>query len=479
MMLAALVLAGQVALAPCAIEGVPGEARCGTYKVWENRETRQGRQIDLSIIVMAATGPVRRPDPLFTLSGGPGDAPSFNARFFSRAFDEVRRSRDLVLVDLRGTGKSGPLTCPELATPDGSGVFDSHLLSAAAVRACRARLEKTADLRLYTTDIAVDDLDEVRAALGYRQINLYGTSYGSRVAQIYMRRHPSSLRAVTMKGIVPPSMASPEWHARAGDAAWKDLVARCMKDANCARTFPTIDADFRELLARLDRTSPVLTIPAGSSRPFDFAQGRPAVSITVTRGLFAEAFRNVLYTPEASAQAPKLVTQLLGGDDRGLAETALAGRTVLGGDRLAAGFFLSVSCTEDVPFLPRNAGALAAGTFGGDYRLREQTAACAEWPRGQVSSTHRQPTRSSVPTLLLSGELDPVTPPPGGDEVARGLTRGAHVVIRNNGHPIGNAERCIGGMIGAFLERGTADGLDRSCAAANPAPPFLLSGSAK
>lgn len=470
MMFAVIALAAQVTLAPCPIEGVPGEARCGTYRVWENRETRQGRQIDLAIIVLPATGPNRQLDPFFMLSGGPGDAPSFNARFFSRAFHEARRSRDLVLVDLRGTGRSGALTCPELAKPGPSGIFDPDLLSVPAVKACRARLEQSADLRLYTTAIAVDDLDEVRQALSYRQINLYGTSYGSRVAQVYMQRHPASLRAVTIKGIVPPSMASPESHARAGEAAWTNLVTRCMKDANCARTFPTVDADFRQLLARLD-PAPVLILPGGATRA--------GAAVKVTRGLFAESFRNRLYTPEASAQAPKLIRQLLQGDERSLVETALAGRTLLGGDRLAAGFFLSVSCTEDVPFLPQDTAALAAGTFGGDYRLQQQTAACAVWPRGKVPATHRQPTRSAIPTLILSGELDPVTPPSGGDEVARGLSNGLHVVIRNNGHPIGSAEACIGQMISAFLDRGSADGLDRSCAAANPAPPFLLSGPAK
>jgi len=471
MSLTALAVAAQVILTPCTIEGVPGEARCGTYAVPENREAKQGRQIDLSVIVLPATTADRRPDPLFALSGGPGDAPSFNARFFSRAFSEIRKNRDLVLIDLRGTGKSAPLTCPELAKPDAAGGFDADLLSVSAVRACRARLAGGADLTRYTTEIAVDDLDEVRQALGYQQINLYGTSYGSRVAQVYMRRHPGSLRAVTMKGIVPPSMASPESHARAGDDAWRALVARCEKDDDCRRGFPTLAADFNALLDRFAKTSPVLTLPAGSRRP--------ATSVAVTRGLFAEAFRNMLYTPENSAQTPKLVRQLLDGDDRGIAETALAGRTVLGGDRLAAGFFLSVSCAEDVPYLATDARIQAEGTFGGDYRLQQQTAACAVWPRGPVSGAHRQPTRSVIPTLIVSGELDPVTPPAGGDEVLRGLTNGAHVVIRNNGHPIGNAEACIGSMFAAFLERGSVAGLDRSCAATIPARPFQLPGQPK
>ena len=471
MNLAALALAAQAMLAPCTIEGLPGEARCGTYAVPESREVKGGRQINLSIIVLPATTTDRRPDPLFALAGGPGDAPSFNARFFSRAFSEIRKHRDLVFVDLRGTGKSAPLTCPELAKPDAAGSFDADLLSVPAVRACRARLEGGADLTRYTTETAVDDLDEVRRALGYEQINLYGTSYGSRVAQVYMRRHPAALRAVTMKGIVPPSMAMPETHARAGDDAWKALVARCRQDESCRGAFPTLDADFQALLGRLDQSAPVLTLPASSNRP--------ATSVKVTRGLFAEAFRNVLYTPEGLAQAPKLVRQLLDGDERGLTETALSGRTVLGGDRLAAGFFLSVTCAEDIPFLAKDSRARAEGTFGGDYRLQQQTAACAVWPRGAVSSAHRQPTRSAIPTLIVSGEFDPVTPPSGGEEVMRGLTNAAHVVIRNNGHPIGNAESCIGSMFAAFLERGSVAGLDRSCAAAIPAPPFQLPGPGK
>jgi pimeloyl-ACP methyl ester carboxylesterase len=468
MIFAAAALAAQVALAPCPIEGVPGQAHCGTYKVWENRDARQGRQIDLSIIVLAALEPNKKADPFFMLQGGPGDAPSFNARFYSRAFHDIRKTRDLVLVDLRGTGRSAALTCPELARPDADGNFDPNLLSVPAVRACRARLERIADLRLYTTEIAVDDLEEVRQALGYGPINVYGTSYGTRVAQVYLRKYPKSLRAVAMKGIVPPSMAMPETHARAGEDAWQALVARCQADANCRRTFPTLDADFRQLLARLDKDAPVLSQSARG--------GRPAATIQITRGLFAEAFRNVLYTPEGAAQAPHQVRQLLAGDDRRLAETALAGRTVLGGDRLAAGFFLSVTCAEDNPFLSTDADAKAAGTFGGPYRLQQQRAACKEWPRGTASGAHRQPVTSTVPTLLISGELDPVTPPSGADEVVPQLSRGRHVVIRNNGHPIGNAEKCIGQMIGEFLDRASVEDLAISCAANNPAPPFVLSG---
>ncbi|HEX6163183.1 MAG TPA: alpha/beta hydrolase [Vicinamibacterales bacterium] len=465
---AAFVAQVALALAPCSLEGVTGQARCGTYAVREDRAATGGstRTIDLSVIVLEALEPANElPDPFFMLAGGPGDAPSFNARFFSRVFHDIRRKRDIVLVDLRGTGRSSPLFCPELAAADSSGIHDEHLLSAAAVRACRARLEQTRDLSKYTTEIAVDDLEEVRQRLGYGAINLYGTSYGSRVAQVYMRRYPNSIRAAAMKGIVPPSMAMPETHARAGETALQALFARCRKDSVCRETYPLADVQMRELLKRLE-SNPVMTLPAGS-------QGFEK-RIRVSRGLFAEAFRNVLYTPEGLAQAPKLIHQLVNGDDRGIVETALSGRNALGGERLAAGFFLSVTCTEDIPYLSPNADAMAAGTFGGAYRLDEQRAACREWVRGAVSADHRQPARSAIPTLLLSGEFDPVTPPSGGDEVARYLSNARHVIIRNNGHPIGNAEKCIGMMIGQLLDRRSAEGIDARCAAATPALPFAI-----
>ena len=456
---AALVLLTQLALSPCTIEGVEGPTRCGTYRVWENRTTKKGRQIELSIIVLSALSPTRNPDPLFMLAGGPGDAPSFNAKFFGETFAMVRLTRDLVLVDLRGTGKSASLLCPELATPNKEGVLDDEILGVQAVADCRMRLEKNADLRQYTTEIAVDDLDEVREALGYKQINLYGTSYGSRVAQVYMRRHPQSLHTVSMKGIVPPSMASPSTHALSGERAWQSLVERCKQDAQCAQAYPDIDEKFRALLNRLS-SGPVLN-PWGDS-----------LKLKVSAGLFAEIFRFFLYSPDAQARALKLINEL-SQDKPGLFENSLAGRRQLSNERLAAGFFLSVSCTEDIPYLPKDIKPLVENTFGGDYRIKQQTQACSVWPKGEVSRQHRLATKSDIPTLILSGEFDPVTGPEGGAEVVKGLSHGLHVVIRNNGHPIGNASECIGSMIAAFIEKGDVKGLDTSCAATIPAVPLV------
>jgi hypothetical protein len=267
-----------------------------------------------------------------------------------------------------------------------------------------------------------------------------------------------------MKGIVPPSLASPATHSQSGEQAWQQLVKRCETNDECARNFPKLRTELPALLRRLDE-QPMLDLKASSNG---------ASKIRVTPGLFAEGFRTLLYAPDSAARIPSFLNELAEGNRSRLVDVASAARLLVSGERLAAGFFLSVSCTEDVPYLPKNLASLVAGTFGGDYRLQQQIRACEVWTRGKVSPQHRQPTKSAVPTLLMSGEFDPVTPPAGGDEVLRGLSRGVHVVIRNNGHPIGIADKCIAAMMGQLLDRGSASDLDRACADRIPAASFVL-----
>lgn len=460
----ALVFAAQVALMPCPVPGTTGDVQCGQHRVWEDRDARSGRQIDLSIIVLRATETPRAPDPLFVLAGGPGQAPSQVAGFSNNVFAEIRRHRDVVLLDLRGTGKSHSLACPEIAELPASSVYDGDWLPPAAVKRCRERLERQADLRLYTTEIAMADLDEVRAALGYEQINLYGTSYGTRAAQIYMRNFPARVRTVTMKGIVPPSMVAPTTHAADGQRAWQQLLKRCAANATCAEAYPSLDADFRSLIQRLERT------PVG----IDATADGKTVKITLTRGLFGEAFRNLLYSPTTAARAPAMVSALTRGDYTSLAPIVLQTRT-LPGTELSAGFFLSVTCTEDVPFIrAEDVEQRAAGTFGGPYRMQQQRRACDVWARGREPRRRGPPVRSEVPVLMFSGDQDPVTPPAGAEEVRKHLPNARHIVVTNNGHAFGSLQGCGERLMAAFIDAKSAAALDVSCASTIPAVPFVV-----
>jgi pimeloyl-ACP methyl ester carboxylesterase len=267
----------------------------------------------------------RQTDPLFILAGGPGQAPSSLINFVATTFADVRRHRDIVLVDLLGTGRSHSLACPELAQPSTGGLFDPDWLPPEAVSRCRSRLESNADLRLYTTEIAMADLDEVRAALGYEQVNLYGTSYGTRAAQIYMRDFPERVRTVTLKAVVPQSMTLPATHAIDAEQAWQNLVERCDADLRCRAAYPTLDADFQSVLTRLER-SPVI---------IDASADGGTTRLTLTRGLFGESFRHLLYSPALAARAPAIVRALSRGDYSSIAQFAQQTRTLAGGDDIS------------------------------------------------------------------------------------------------------------------------------------------------
>ena len=195
-------------LKPCQVPDLKGEAKCGTFEVFENRATRTGRKINLNILVLPATGPKRAPDPLFYFAGGPGSAATEDAPGVAPMLAAIREHRDLVFVDQRGTGKSNPLNCQLVDSADPQSYLGSFY-PLEATKKCRAELEKRADLTLYTTNIAVDDIDDVRAALGYDQINLYGGSYGTRASMVYMRRHPQHVRAAVLHGISPTNQFMP------------------------------------------------------------------------------------------------------------------------------------------------------------------------------------------------------------------------------------------------------------------------------
>ncbi|MBA2302564.1 MAG: alpha/beta fold hydrolase [Acidobacteria bacterium] len=191
----------RVQLASCSVEGVARAALCGSYEVWENRASARGRRIPLNIVVIPAAGRDRQKDPVYYFDGGPGVAATSSARRISALLPLVSQSRDLVFVDLRGTGRSHPLNCAVL--PDDA-PLPRHLdefLSDDYVRECLARQD--ADVRFYTQPIAVDDINEVRAALGHERINVFGASAGSRQAQLYMRRHPSSVRSASFTAFSP------------------------------------------------------------------------------------------------------------------------------------------------------------------------------------------------------------------------------------------------------------------------------------
>lgn len=445
-----------IALQPCEIRGLTG-AKCGTLEVYENRATRKGRKIGIYVVVLPATGEKREPDPLFYFAGGPGSAAaSEDAPGAAQGFTKIREQRDLVFVDQRGTGLSNGLDC-SLYDPNDAQAHLGYFFPLESVRKCREQFEPKADLTLYTTTIAMDDIDDVRAALGYDKINLFGGSYGTRAATVYLRRHPKRVRSAMLQGISLRDQYLPRDYARDTQRALEGILAECAADEACNKTFPDVKNETKALLERLVK-GPVeaeIRMPNSST---------PA-KVSLNRDLAAEAIRYMLYHPQTASRVPLFLHLAAQGNFGPLAQAAFNYRRNLVGPG-SNGLFLSVTCAEDVAFIkPGEGERLAENTFLGDYRVRQQREACALWPRAKIESDYTKQFVSEVPAMIITGEWDPVTPPAYGDALTKTLKNSLHVVVPYGGHGIGGLENgdCINRLSAEFIERGNANGLDTAC----------------
>jgi pimeloyl-ACP methyl ester carboxylesterase len=456
--------APRLTLGACNDPELPKDARCGTYQVFENRAAKTGRKIPLRVVVLPALGPDRRPDAIVAFAGGPGESSVGEAGFLSQELAPLRQHRDFLLVDARGTGSS-PLECPELRDVQG---FLDGFVPADKVRACGERLRKVADLSQYTTDNAVDDVDEVRAALGYPQVNIMGGSYGTRSVLVYLRRHPDRVRTAILDGVVPTHDRAPLFFARSTQKALDGLITECAGDAACARAFPHLREEIAAVLAAAGR-QPVRV------RLTDPKTGKP-YEVRLSRAGLAQTLRYMLYDPSAAAELPLRVHLAARGNWKPLAETGSSFARDL--SVLDNAYFFGVTCAEDVPFIrEEEIPAAVAGTFLGDFRIRRQQEACAGWPAAKIPASFLAPVTSDVPALVIAGERDPATPPSDGKEAARTLRHSKYVLIPDAGHGLDGfkGQECINALQVKTIEDGSVDRLDTSCVARMERPAFVLS----
>jgi pimeloyl-ACP methyl ester carboxylesterase len=445
-------------LAPCHLERLSEEVLCGVHVVFEDRETETGPRIGIQVAVLPALRREAEPDPLFVLAGGPGQGARSYAPFVARAFRKVRRFRDIVLVDLRGTGDSGALSC---SWP----VDDPSRLSIEPGMARDCLRELDADPRHYAHREALADLDEVRKLLDYERVNLWGGSWGTRAALLYATLHPESVRTVVLDGAVPFELEFPLATAADSERALDRLIEACGADPDCDRAFPALGDDISALFKRFREEA----LAAYVAHPRTGAMER----VTLSHASLVEFVRVALYSPHDSAMLPWILERASQGDLGPL--MAQAARSASWSvDTMAIGTTFTVLCTEDVPRLEENAiDAAVKGTFLGRTHVDSWRRACAEWPKGRpldVDETSVLPT----PALVLSGDLDPVTPPRWGEVMARRFRKSVHVVVPGAAHNT-STTGCVPDLIAEFVERGTAGNLDLSCVASTTRPPFIVS----
>ena len=456
---------GDIEFEPCSLSTVGAsavEAQCARFEVPEDHDAPDGRRIELALALLPARGQAE-PDPVVMIAGGPGQSALESYPQVAPAFADLRRSRNVLLVDARGTGQSHPLNCRD---EEGENAFGIEDMSEEAQRAfterCRDALSADSDLRRYGTMDHVRDLERVREALGVPQLNLVGISYGTRVAQQYAKAFPASTRTVVIDGVVPNSMVLGQEHARNLEQALSTQFERCRAESSCvdnlgdpARQLPAV----RAALEAADLPAVTYRDPISG----EWLEERP------TFAHLAILLRMFSYQPAAASTLPLLLHDAAEGRYAPLMAQSRMLMASLG-DAMSHGMQLSVICTEDASEMTVDPGD--DGSVLGNDMVAVFQAQCPAWPTAARAEGFRAPLTGDVPVLAISGEFDPVTPPRYGDEVIAHLPRGRHLVAPGQGHNVIGAG-CMPKLFAQFVERADAEGIDAGCLERlAPAPPF-------
>ncbi len=441
--------------APCYITGSGGDgnlqAECATWQRPLNPAQPDGEQIQLFVAKLASTAIDPAADAFTVINGGPGGSSVNMLVEFAPILQSFTRERDVIVLDQRGTGRSAPLSCSSLT--DEPEVYEEDAVLA-ATEECLEQLDY--DPRYFTTSVAVDDLEALRVALGYEQLSVYGVSYGTRVAQQYMRQYPEATRSVVIDGVVPPPENLGGNVALNSQTTLDSVFDRCAEEAACAQRFPNLAADFQRLSARL-RESPV---PLQLQHP---VTGLPT-DIELAYGYLAVWIRLALYAPETTALIPLIIDQAANAQNfLPVAASALRMLHQLT-TSLTYGMHNAVVCTEDAPFYDDDSIDFAAldATYLGRDMYDTLKIMCSVWPPGVLQEQMKAPLNSAVPTLVLSGEFDPITPPAYGEAVMPGLSQAKHIVAPGQGH--GTLPRgCIPRLVLEFVESADISAVDDSC----------------
>jgi pimeloyl-ACP methyl ester carboxylesterase len=449
-------------LHPCRLRGLETAALCGSVQRPLDPAAPAGSRIEVHFAVLPALARNKRPDPVFFYAGGPGQSAIALAGQVGRLLGRLSNQRDIVLIDQRGTGRSAPLVCDDPSPTRPLREALDPLFEQDALRRCRLALQRLphGDLRHFTTVLATQDADAVRRALGAERINLVGVSYGTRVALDHLRQFPQTVRRVVVDGVAPADMVLPASFAVDGQAALDALLAWCAADESCHRLHPGLARTWADLLAGLPRDVVVSHPMTGGEE-----------ALRMTSEMLVGLVRAPLYAPALASALPAAIEAAAAGRWTPLVALAMSLSGHGEGSRLAQGMHFSVVCSEDLPRM--DATDPMAGPRGALDLYRK---ACADWPRGAVPPAFYRVPVSPVPVLLLSGGLDPVTPPRHAERVARALgDKARQAVVPNAGHGVMGLG-CVRDLVHRFVDldaEGQALALDTGCAEGVPRPPVF------
>lgn len=453
-------------LETCYLPELNENVTCGTFEVMENPLVRKGKKVRIKFMILPAKSSNSAPDPVFVFDGGPGVGAADNYNGWAVRLDKLRNDRDLILIDQRGTGDSSPLHCSRIGDPNKAQTYLKDMFTDEYVKNCKKELEKQYNLRYYHTVLAIDDTDAIREALGYKKINVVGGSYGTYFGLLYMKHYAQNVRAAFLFSVAPPNWNYPGCLAQDTEMALQRLFEDCAADPDCATDYPAFREELLALLATL-KQGPIST---SITNPIN----QNPETVTFTYNNFIHVIRAMLYHNRRSKWIPAFVYWAYRGIWFPLVEYAVSYFEVTN-KFLTDGMLLCVTCSETIPFINiPQALKDAEGTFMGTYRIDQQTRACDLWVQGDFTDGFTNLVELNIPTLLLSGEIDPVTPPYHAEIVIEYLPNGMHVVIPNSAHGTGDVwGDCLEDIVVQFFTDGSVSNLDPSCADFNTRPPFV------
>lgn len=432
-------------------------AECGELLVSENPDDPRSKKIALNILRLPAISPVAEKDPLFLIQGGPGGSSVEMANQVHWVFWDVRKNRDLIFVDQRGTGKSNALVCEKLSEEQNK-LSESEQIKLQEIIYKNCAEKYSAITAYYTTPYAVKDLDEVRAALGYEKINIWGGSYGTRVALEYARRYPNYLRAMVLDGVAPVAIALPDFFARDSQLAFKKIDDNCNKNTFCAHHFAPVEEKANRLIGRLQAAE-------ARGKPLVMSYRHPRyqelVELPLTTRQFSSVIFSSLYSRETSALLPQVIHEAEKGNYQLLASLNFLAEEGMKKMPISEGMRYSVICNEDY-WISLHQTENESEQFLGYNFSDEMKKICNIWSKTRLSEEYFSPVKSTVPALLLSGGFDPVTPASWAEAVGKHLPNSLSLIAKGGHHGV-SYQGCIPQLIAQFIERASNDNINVDC----------------
>ena len=370
------------------------------------------------------------------------------------------------MIDIRGTGKSNPLNCNSLQYKAGLQEKLDEMYPIPAVKNCYDSLSKIADLTQYTTSNIAEDMEEVRQWLGYKKISVMGLSYGTRLAQEFMRRYPEAVASVVLFSPVIMDSKMPLPFARFAQNTLDDILNECNNDSLCNSRFPQIKNEFISLMTK------------GRQAPFQvnyIMRNGTMKKIMISWDAFQTKIRSMLYAPFGQRSVPFIIHEAYAGNWRPF--LGFFKENAVYEDFLAEGLYLCITCSEDIPFIKEeDIASITANTFMNTYRVDQQKRACSLWIQGVIPTDFHKPVFSDIPVLILSGALDPVTPTDWARQIAKNLPQSKLVIIPAMGHVFDGLsnEGCFDDMVLRFVADPTVALLNTECVYDMKPPPFKI-----